>query len=237
MKTAIRNSAITLLLLFVLSACSSEDYPVVSIDISDTGQPIEKYIYGQFIEHLGRCIYGGIWAEMVEDRKFYYPVEEDFEPFATATDPFWDTGPYQYLNASPWEIIGEGKNVQMELSEPYTGEHSVNVFVPGDGSAAGIRQYGLGLVQGKQYTGRIILKGESASLPIFVRLSSDDKNIEVQVNEMEPEYHAAAFEFDSPFSSDSAVLEIYSEGSGSFTIGTLSIMPADNINGWRGYNW
>ena len=31
-----------------------------------------KYIYGQFIEHLGRCIYGGIWAEMLEDRKFFY---------------------------------------------------------------------------------------------------------------------------------------------------------------------
>jgi alpha-N-arabinofuranosidase len=233
MKQIIQHSVISLLLFLLLSACSSEDYPVVSIDISDTGQPIEKYIYGQFIEHLGRCIYGGIWAEMVEDRKFYYPVEEDFEPFATATDPFWGTGPYQYLNASPWEIIGDGENVQMELSEPYTGEHSVNVFVPGDGSSAGIRQYGLGLVQGKQYTGRIVLKGESASLPIIVRLSSGEDKIDVPLNEMGPEYHAAAFEFESPFSSDSAVLEIYSEGSGSFTIGTLSIMPADNIKGWR----
>jgi len=24
--------------------------------------------------HLGRCIYGGIWAEMLEDRRFYFPV-------------------------------------------------------------------------------------------------------------------------------------------------------------------
>jgi alpha-N-arabinofuranosidase len=233
MKQAIRLSTISLLVLFAVSGCSSDDYPEVSIDLSDTGQPIEKYIYGQFIEHLGRCIYGGIWAEMVEDRKFYYPVEEDFEPFATATDPFWGTGPYQYLNASPWEIIGDGENVQMELSEPYTGEHSVKVLVPGDGSAAGIRQYGLGLVQGKQYTGRIILKGESASLPVIVRLSSGDHHIEVPVNKMGPEYKAAAFEFESPFSSDSVMLEIYSEGWGSFTIGTLSIMPADNIKGWR----
>ena len=233
MKQAIRLSTITLLLLFAVSGCNSDDSPQVSIDISATGQPIEKYIYGQFIEHLGRCIYGGIWAEMVEDRKFYYPVKEDFEPFATATDPFWDTGPYQYLNASPWEIIGEGENVQMELSKPYTGEHSVKVLVPGDGSGAGIRQYGLGLIQGRQYTGHIVLKGESASLPLIVRLSSGDDNIEVPVNEMGPEYQAAAFEFESPFTSDSVRLEIYSEGSGSFTIGTLSIMPADNIKGWR----
>ena len=35
---------------------------------------MSKYIYGQFIEHLGRCIYGGIWAEMLEDRKFFHAV-------------------------------------------------------------------------------------------------------------------------------------------------------------------
>ncbi len=48
--------------------------PSIVIDATQKGQPISKYIYGQFIEHLGRCIYGGIWAEMLEDRKFYYPI-------------------------------------------------------------------------------------------------------------------------------------------------------------------
>ncbi|MHC4070864.1 MAG: hypothetical protein ACYTGS_02335 [Planctomycetota bacterium] len=43
----------------------------VTIDAGQTGAPISRFIYGQFIEHLGRCIYGGIWAEMLEDRKFY----------------------------------------------------------------------------------------------------------------------------------------------------------------------
>src|SRR5579864_5634735 len=46
----------------------------VTIDASQTREPISPYIYGQFIEHLGRCIYGGIWAEMLDDRKFYFPV-------------------------------------------------------------------------------------------------------------------------------------------------------------------
>ena len=47
----------------------------VSLDLAKTRAPISKYVYGQFIEHLGRCIYGGLWAEMLEDRKFYYPVD------------------------------------------------------------------------------------------------------------------------------------------------------------------
>jgi alpha-N-arabinofuranosidase len=55
----------------------------------------------------------------------------------------------------------------------------------------------------------------------------------VPVVEISPEYHAASFEFEAPFPSDSVMLEIFSKGSGQFTIGTLSIMPADNIKGWR----
>ena len=53
---------------------------MVAIDVSKPGHPISPYIYGQFIEHLGRCIYGGIWAEMLEDRKFYYPVTAQYAP-------------------------------------------------------------------------------------------------------------------------------------------------------------
>jgi len=37
----------------------------LQIDVTKTGEPISKYIYSQFIEYLGRCIYGGIWAEMI----------------------------------------------------------------------------------------------------------------------------------------------------------------------------
>jgi len=233
MKQPVLLAVITAFFALTITACNSEEYDQVSIDLSDTGQTIEKYIYGQFIEHLGNCIYGGIWAEMVEDRKFYYPVKEDFDPFGTASDPFWNTGPYEYLKASPWEIIGKGENVQMERENPYTGEFAVRIQASGDGTSAGIRQYGLGLIQGKKYKGHIILSGENSSLPVIVRLSSGDNSIEVPVAEISPEFHSAAFEFESPFSSDSVMLEIFSKGSGHFTIGTLSIMPADNIKGWR----
>jgi len=34
----------------------------ISIDIRKVKGQVDKRIYGQFIEHLGRCIYGGIWV-------------------------------------------------------------------------------------------------------------------------------------------------------------------------------
>ena len=68
------------LIIILFISCTSEDrVRTISIDVDQTGEPINEMIYGQFIEHLGRCIYGGIWAEMVEDRKFYY--KEGFQLF------------------------------------------------------------------------------------------------------------------------------------------------------------
>jgi len=57
--------------------------PKISIDAAKTGEPLSKYVYGQFIEHLGRCIYGGIWAEMLEDRKFWYDITPKYDPYGT----------------------------------------------------------------------------------------------------------------------------------------------------------
>ncbi|MFZ4576337.1 MAG: hypothetical protein ACOYN0_18280, partial [Phycisphaerales bacterium] len=38
----------------------------VEVHADRTRPPMHDFIYGQFIEHLGRCIYGGIWSEMLE---------------------------------------------------------------------------------------------------------------------------------------------------------------------------
>ena len=46
----------------------------VVIDASKTSAPISKYIYGQFLEHGGDLVNTSVWAEMLMDRKFFYPV-------------------------------------------------------------------------------------------------------------------------------------------------------------------
>jgi alpha-N-arabinofuranosidase len=51
-----------------------------TIDASKTSAPISKYIYGQFLEHIGGIVNNGIWAEMLDDRKFYYPINSHPPP-------------------------------------------------------------------------------------------------------------------------------------------------------------
>ena len=83
--------------------------PKVTIDGGKTGKPMSKYIYGQFIEHLGRCIYQGIWAEMLEDRKFFWPVGE---------------------GESPWRSVGGAGLVKMDKVKPFTGGHTPRDHAP-----------------------------------------------------------------------------------------------------------
>ena len=51
-----------LLLLFISSSLLAQHKSVVTIDVNNASQIIPKEIYGQFAEHLGTCIYGGIWV-------------------------------------------------------------------------------------------------------------------------------------------------------------------------------
>ena len=75
-RTLLTCAALLLLVITLRTPVRAETFSV-NVDLRQQSEPISKYIYGQFIEHLGRCIYGGLWAEMLEDRKFYYPVTGD----------------------------------------------------------------------------------------------------------------------------------------------------------------
>lgn len=206
----------------------------VKIDPQKTREPISKYIYGQFIEHLGHCIYGGLWAEMLRDRKFYYPVTYDYHPWATGEDPVWGAGPYKYLNASPWKVIGPRATVSMDTTDPFVGAHTPVIHLSGKGAFAGISQNGLGVLKGKKYVGHIILAGDEAAAPVVIRLVLDNGATATQtINKITAEYKSYPFKFTAPAASGNARIEIVSRGKGSFKIGTLSLMPADNIDGWR----
>ncbi len=206
----------------------------IKIDMVQKAEPISPYIYGQFIEHLGKCIYGGIWAEMLLDRKFYYPVTDDFNPWGTADDPFWRAGDFKHLAGSPWQVIGPKGSVTMDTQNPYTGEHTPIIKLADNGTFTGIRQGGLELVRDKHYTGRIVLSGDASAAPVIVRLTSKQNTMVIaEITTLSADYQTYPVEFTSGIRSNDISIEIVSKGKGEFRIGTLSLMPADNIKGWR----
>src|SRR5258708_6052277 len=100
--------------------------PRLVINAANVKEPLSENIYSQFIEHLGRCIYGGIWAEMLEDRKFYFPITAKYEPYRSLRD-----SPYPVVGASPWQIMGVESSVSMSTNQPFVGRHSPRIEVDG----------------------------------------------------------------------------------------------------------
>jgi alpha-N-arabinofuranosidase len=212
----------------------------VTIDASATREPISPYVYGQFIEHLGRCIYGGLWAEMLEDRKFFYPVTGEapaWEMF-TPGEPSWEGEghPYELLVRSPWMILGPASGVRMITEGAFAGEHSPRITLPGDGTRAGLMQERLGLEAGRGYEGRIVLAADTSAAPVEVSLvwgGGASDRATVVIDSLGTGFATHALDFTSGGTTDNGRLEITSRGSGRLTIGTASLMPADTILGWR----
>ena len=206
----------------------------ITINPEVKGEPISKYIYGQFIEHLGRCIYGGIWAEMLEDRKFFYPITDEYSPWGISTDDYWKAGEFPILKASPWKVIGPVGCIQMDTNSPFVGDHTPVIAIPAN-EEAGMGQEGLVMKSGKGYTGRIYLSGSSTDIVLQLRISGGQSSARIiaEIRDLKPDFTKYTFQFSSAEDIENATLEIVGKGKGSFRIGTVSLMPADNIQGFN----
>lgn len=201
-----------------------EPAPSIDLDLAQTGAPINPFIYGQFIEHLGRCVYGGIWAEMLEDRKFYFPITEDYDPYKSLQDT-----DYPVVGASPWEILGKASGVSMETADSFVGE-----FTPRVAAGSGIRQNDLATVSGKSYDGYIWLRnaGETRSI-VTVSFASDKQGAQSETFTVpQGDYQKFPYTFTASADSLKATLSVEVKTGEAF-IGTLSIMPDDNVRGMR----
>ncbi len=125
----------------------------VTVDTQQTSDPVSKYVFGSFIEHIGTLIYRSMWAELLDDRKFYFPI--------TSTDPQTprpQSGNPMRQQLRKWRPVGPDNVVVMDADQPFVGEHSPKILLDA-ATPHGIRQSGFSLVGGKQYTGRIFLRG------------------------------------------------------------------------------
>ena len=202
--------------------------PSIAIDAGKTGEPISKYIYGQFIEHLGRCIDGGIWAEMLHDRKFYFPVTAEYSPYR-ANERAVEGGPFPIVGASPWQIMGADDSVRMVKEDPFVGEHTPLV-APG----GGIRQRDLGLIKDREYVGYVWMKPsqDSTVVQVCLRWGEGDGAERITITNATGGYGRYSFRFAAGATTDRGMLEIGVTG-GPCLVGTVSLMPADNVEGMR----
>lgn len=115
------------------------DPPNVAIDTQQTSDPVSKYVFGSFIEPIGTLIYRSMWAELLDDRKFYFPI--------TSTDPQTprqQSGNPMRQQLRRWHPVGPDNVVVMDADQPFVGEHSPEILLDA-ATPHGIRQNGLGI--------------------------------------------------------------------------------------------
>lgn len=198
--------------------------PIVAvIDASETGTAIHPYTFGMFTELLGNIFEHGLWAEMLSDRKFFYPVDttSDFNPVNTR----W--------RQNRWRPVGRADAVTMDQEDSFVGEISPKLVLQGT-DELGMQQSGMGLKRGKKYTGYLLLSGNDATVKLSLIWGSGENQKEsVTFNKVTPEYKKYVFEFTAGDHTDNGTLSITGTGNGYFKVGAVSLMPADNVKGYR----
>jgi len=186
--------------------------------------PISPYLYGMFLEHIGGIVNRGLWAEMLDDRKFYYPI------VVTESLPA-RPGP---APARRWTAIGPMTAIRMDSARAFTGAHSPRITLDA-AEPRGIRQAGLALEHGKSYVGRIVLAADDTAR-VTVTLAWGASPAERQTDTIDVvsrDYVTYPLSFTAGSDAADAQLEITATGDGSVRVGAASLMPADNVGGFR----
>jgi len=198
------------------------------IDAGKTFTPLNPNLYGLFIEHYGGLVYSSLWAEMIYDRKFYDPV--------IVRDPNQEHPIRDFFGAPPrpWIPAGPAESITMDTLQAYVGAHSPAIALASD-ALRGISQALPALIKGKHYTGRIVLAGDPA-MRVLVSLvwgTAANERRTVTIGKLSSAFKQFPLSFQCPVDSANGRIEITATGSGTLRIGVVSLMPSDNIQGWR----
>jgi alpha-N-arabinofuranosidase len=204
-----------------------------TVDALKTGAPISPYVYGQFLEHIGSLIYSSLWSEMLDDRKFYYSVAPQPANDSNANRRGFG-GRRRGVGPGRWNPIGPIDSVTMDTNNPFVGEHTPLIQLAGE-EPRGIRQTGIDFIKGEIYKGRIQLSGSSkakVSIQIVWNANGGATPQTISIGKLGRNYKKFEFSFKAE-NSGAAQFEIVGTGTGSFHVGAISLMPADNLNGWK----
>ncbi len=201
----------------------------VTLHAHRLARPVSPYEYGMFIENLGSLVYRTLWSQMLNDRKFYYPI------MAKKPGPVHPRFPgFMGMLPHKWRPVGSARPVVMDPVAAFVGTHSPEILLQ-PGEPRGIRQSGLALEQGQRYVGYIYLRGTPGA-QVRVSLvwgSGRDGRSSLKFSVLAAGYTKFPIAFTAGASTANGIFKVTGRGTGNFHIGTASLMPANNLDGFR----
>ncbi len=162
---------------------------------------------------------------MLDDRKFFNPVN---------SEPAAESRGSRRGRSNRWRPMGPDQAVTMDEGFKYVGDHSPRIALAGS-APRGIQQAGLALESRREYEGRVVLAGDPGARVTVSLVWGDGPNDRqtVPINGLGTDYATFPLAFKALGDNSDGRLEIAGTGQGSFHIGAVSLMPADNIFGFR----
>jgi alpha-N-arabinofuranosidase len=181
--------------------------PRVAVLLADTDRiaaPIDKRIYGHFLEHINHSVADGLFAEQIRGCGF---EGEDFKTY--------------------WESFSDRGSAECVDVEFQNGKKSVRIQV--EGGRAGIRQGRIFVDAGHAYDGSLWVKREQGSLQLTLRIVSSKGGpiAAAPIAVTGSGWQEAHYSFSSSVRDTEASIEIAAAGSGTLLLDFVSMMRAD----------
>ena len=190
---------------------------------------LPRSLFGQNLEHTRSCIYQGLSAQLIRNRKFAGKPSRD--GVASEWLP-WGEGMF-------YEMLWKSIFLKHETSEYGQMPRRNECFTQGisnyGGTPGGIRQTGLALSGGEKYTLRIAWRngGDKGTVETLVKLSGNGiVFLQEKVSGITSDWSIAEFHFSCECDAD-AELSIGLDACGSVWLGMVSLMSDNNFRGMR----
>jgi alpha-N-arabinofuranosidase len=193
----------------------------VQVDAATPLHAIDRGIYGQFLEHFHRVVEHGLWAELLQNRKFY--PSDSLEHVHVAP---------------PWTGDPEAKDASYSVDRSISldGMSSQRlILTQQSGTWRGIRQTGFDVLANKEYVGYAWVRTEASNQRVSFAFESSTGETAARLEAaIEPgDWHQLRFRLKPTRSLYPAVFRIMFSQPGILWIGAASLMPGDNVDGIR----
>ncbi|CAN5484160.1 hypothetical protein BH10ACI4_BH10ACI4_09130 [soil metagenome] len=184
------------------------DSPKVAVLLVDTDRvttPIDKRIYGQFLEHINHSVEDGLFAEQIRGAGF---EGNDFETY--------------------WKTVSDRGHVEVAGLDFQNGKRSIRLRV--EGGHAGVQQGRIFLDAGVAYDGSLWVKTEEGSpkLTLHVKNSQGSAIVSMPLQLKGRDWQELPYSFTSPVRDTNASIEISATGHGMLLLDFVSLMRGDS---------
>ena len=199
---------------------------------------IHPHIYGTNIEHLENLVYGGLWGELLTNRKF--AGHDNSRPRYRGSPRPWEfecSDPNNFGLVTPWHPVhsdnaaSDSANGTVHFIHDnttfYSGRQSLRIdLLVHDDKYHGIGQSGLEIAGNTDYAVRVVLKTEGSINSLVLRLrdlEGDNGVLELTLDSPEARFKTFTGTLHSVRSGKSD-FELVARGKGQLWIGAVSAM-------------